>query len=183
MVLLETPFCEFGKKFKQFNLSSTDEKNLSSVDLYGKNGTLIMFICNHCPYVKAIIKEIVATANILKKYNINSLAIMSNDVKKYPEDNFENMKIFSKKHSFTFPYLFDYKQSVAKNYDAKCTPDFFGFNKFNELQYRGRISELKNLKPVADSKNELLEAMLLILKTNKGPIKQFPSMGCSIKWK
>ena len=141
-----------------------------------------MFICNHCPYVKAVIKDIVSDCRLMEKEGLKSIAIMSNDTKNYPEDSFENMISFSKKHQFTFPYLVDETQEVAKKYGAVCTPDFFGYNNKLELQYRGRIRELKNLKPVSNSESDLLKAMHLIVKTGKGPKNQIPSMGCNIKW-
>ena len=141
-----------------------------------------MFICNHCPYVKAIIKNIVEDVQYLETLNIKSVAIMSNDVKNYPEDSFENMITFSKLNNFSFPYLFDETQKIAKDYGAVCTPDFFGYNSNLELQYRGRIRELKNLKPVIKGDSDLMTAMKLIVETGKGPKKQIPSMGCNIKW-
>ena len=151
-------------------------------DVRGENGTLVMFICNHCPYVKAIIKDLVNDIKYLEEIGIKSVGIMSNDVKNYPEDSFENMISFSKSHGFSFPYLIDETQDVAKKYGAVCTPDFFGYNKNMELQYRGRIRELKDLKPVQDGESELLAAMKMISKTGNGAKEQFPSMGCSIKW-
>ena len=141
-----------------------------------------MFICNHCPYVKAIIRDIVEDCKNLKKEGVNSIAIMSNDTKEYPEDSFENMKIFSKKFNFTFPYLIDETQEIAKKYGAVCTPDFFGYNSKLELQYRCRIRELKDLKPINSGESDLSKAMRLIIKTGKGPKEQIPSMGCNIKW-
>ena len=141
-----------------------------------------MFICNHCPYVKAIIKDLVQDCKSLEKFGINSAAICSNDVKNYPEDSFENMIAFSKENNFSFPYLHDETQEVAKVYDAVCTPDFFGYNKDLELQYRGRIRELKELKPVRSGKSDLYIAMKQISETGKGPESQIPSMGCNIKW-
>lgn len=183
MALEKTPLCNFGEKAKDFNLKGTDEKQYSFKDLIGTHGTLIMFICNHCPYVRAISKEIGETAIELKKYKINVVAIMSNDTFNYPDDSFDKMKIFAKQNNFVFPYLFDESQEVARNYGAVCTPDFFGYNSKNELQYRGRLTPLKDLKPVINSKNELLEAMIQISKTGYGPKKQYPSMGCNIKWK
>ena len=182
MTLTETPFCNFGEKAKNFNLLSTKKKNVSLNDIKGKNGTLIMFICNHCPYVKAVIKDIVEDAKYLKNLGIKSVAIMSNDVKNYPEDSFENMISFSKIHNFPFSYLIDETQKVAKDYGAVCTPDFFGYNKNNELQYRGRIRELKNLKPVRKEDSDLRVAMEQIATSGIGPKKQIPSMGCNIKW-
>ena len=141
-----------------------------------------MFICNHCPYVKAVIKDIVEDVNYLDSLGIKSTAIMSNDVKNYPEDSFENMITFSNSNNFSFPYLFDKTQDVAKSYNAVCTPDFFGYNKNLELQYRGRIRELKNLKPVRESDSDLKIAMKMVAQSGKGPKNQIPSMGCNIKW-
>ena len=182
MSLTETPICNFGEKAKNFNLLSTENKKTSLNDIRGKNGTLIMFICNHCPYVKAVIKDIVEDAKNLANLDIKSAAIMSNDVKNYPEDSFENMISFSKLHNFTFSYLFDKTQQVAREYGAVCTPDFFGYNKNLELQYRGRIRELKNLKPVQKGDSDLHLAMKRIATSGKGPKNQIPSMGCNIKW-
>ena len=182
MSLTKTPICNFGEKAKNFLLLSTENKKISLDDVRGKNGTLIMFICNHCPYVKAVIKDIVKDVNYLENLGIRSVAIMSNDVKNYPEDSFENMISFSKTHNFTFPYLFDETQEVAKKYDAVCTPDFFGYNKNLELQYRGRIRELKNLKPVRESDSDLKIAMKMVAQSGKGPKNQIPSLGCNIKW-
>ena len=183
MALEKTPLCNFGEQPKDFNLKGIDENKYSLKDVVGANGTLIMFICNHCPYVKAISKEIGETAAELKKYQINVVAIMSNDTLNYPDDSFDNMKIFAKQNNFMFPYLIDESQEVAKNVGAVCTPDFFGYNSKNELQYRGRLRQLKDLKPAINSKNELLEAMIEVSKSGRGPKEQFPSMGCNIKWK
>jgi len=183
MALEKTPLCNFGEQPKDFNLKGIDENKYSLKDVVGANGTLIMFICNHCPYVKAISKEIGETAAELKKYQINVVAIMSNDTLNYPDDSFDNMKIFAKQNNFMFPYLIDESQEVAKNFGAVCTPDFFGYNFKNELQYRGRLKQLKDLKPAINSKNELLEAMIEVSKSGRGPKEQFPSMGCNIKWK
>ena len=182
-MLTQTPICDFGKKAVPFKLKSTEGKIISLEDLKGENGTLIMFICNHCPYVKAITKDIVEDCNELKKLGINSIAISSNDPTNYPEDSFENMIEFAKKNEFSFPYLIDETQEIAKAYDAVCTPDFFGYNKDLELQYRGRSRELKNLIPIRDGKSDLYKAMKLIAETNNGPKDQIPSAGCSIKWK
>ena len=182
MALTETPICNFGEKAKDFNLLSIENKKIKLNDIKGENGTLIMFICNHCPYVKAVIKDIVQDVKFLESLGIKSAAIMSNDTKNYPEDSFENMIAFSKLHSFSFPYLIDETQEVAKKYNAVCTPDFFGYDKNLELQYRGRIRELKNLKPVRKGDSELKIAMQQIAKTGKGPNNQIPSMGCNIKW-
>ena len=182
MGLTKTPICEFGKKADDFNLKSTTNKMVSLNDIKGENGTLIMFICNHCPYVLATIKEAVKNSKELENDGIKSLAIMSNDPKVYEEDSFENMINFAKDYEFNFPYVIDETQDVAKNYGAVCTPDFFGYNKDLELQYRGRIRELKNLKPIESGDSELKNAMKMIAKSNNGPKEQFPSMGCSIKW-
>ena len=182
MALTKTPICDFGKKAENFQLNSTDNKVISLNDIKGENGTLIMFICNHCPYVKAVVKDIVQDCKKLETNGIKSVAICSNDVKNYPEDSFDNMIKFSKNHSFSFPYLFDETQEVAKNYNAVCTPDFFGYNKDLELQYRGRIRELKELKPVNKGDSDLKKAMKLVAETGNGPRVQIPSMGCNIKW-
>ena len=182
MSLTKTPICDFGKKAQNFELKSTDNKIISLNDIKGEKGTLIMFICNHCPYVKAVIDDIVEDVNKLKDYGIKSVAICSNDVKNYPEDSFENMIEFSKDNKFNFPYLIDETQKVARNYDAVCTPDFFGYNKDLKLQYRGRIRELKELKPVRNGESDLFRAMKLISETSEGPKDQIPSMGCNIKW-
>ena len=182
MALTKTPICDFGKKAEIFELNSTENKVISLNDIKGENGTLIMFICNHCPYVKAVIEEIVQDCKKLKTNGINSLAISSNDVKNYPEDSFDNMIKFSRDHNFNFRYLFDETQEVAKKYGAVCTPDFFGYNKNLELQYRGRIRELKDLKPIGGSDSDLFNAMKQIAETGNGPKEQIPSMGCNIKW-
>ena len=179
---IQTPICDFGQKALPFELKSTENKIFSLNDIKGKNGTLIMFICNHCPYVKAVINFLVDDTKYLETIGIKSVAIMSNDTKNYPEDSFENMKKFAKENNFSFPYLYDESQQVAKKYSAVCTPDFFAYNKNSELQYRGRILEAKKLKPVNAGDTELRKAMKLIAETGKGPQEQFPSMGCSIKW-
>ena len=182
MTLTKTPICNFGEKAKDFHLLSTENKKVSLDDIRGENGTLIMFICNHCPYVKAVIKDIAQDAKFLENLGIKSAAIMSNDVKNYPEDSFENMISFSKLYNFSFPYLIDDTQKIAKEYGAVCTPDFFGYNKNLELQYRGRIRELKDLKPITEGESDLRIAMKLVATSGKGPTKQVPSMGCNIKW-
>ena len=182
-MLVQTPICDFGKKGLPFELKSTDNKIISLDDIKGENGTLIMFICNHCPYVRAVTKEIVKDCNELKKIGINSVAICSNDFINYPEDSFDNMIKFSKDNQFNFPYLHDETQEVAKLYGAVCTPDFFGFDKDLGLQFIGRLRELKNFIPVKDGESDLLKAMKQIAKTGKGPQDQIPSAGCSIKWK
>ena len=182
MALTKTPICDFGKKADNFELKSIDNKIISLNDVKGENGTLIMFICNHCPYVLAVINNVVEDCKELENDGIKSIAIMSNDPKRYEEDSFDNMIKFSKNNDFNFPYVIDETQEVAKTYGAVCTPDFFGYNKDLELQYRGRIRELKNLKPIENGESELKNAMKMIAKSNNGPKEQFPSMGCSIKW-
>ena len=182
MTLTKTPICNFGEKAKDFNLLSTEKKKISLDMVKGDNGTLVMFICNHCTYVKAVIKDIVEDVKFLEDLGIKSVAIMSNDVKNYPEDSFENMISFSKLHNFSFPYLIDDTKKIAKDYDAVCTPDFFGYNKNLALQYRGRIRELKDLKPVSQGDSDLRAAMKLVAKFGIGPKNQIPSMGCNIKW-
>ena len=179
---LKTPICDFGQAAKSFELKSTNNEIIKLNDVKGTNGTLVMFICNHCPYVKAVIKDIVEDCKNLEKFEIKAVAISANDPINYPEDSFKNMIEFAKKHQFNFPYLFDETQNVAKSYDAVCTPDFFGYNNNLELEYRGRISELKNLEPVSINNSELFNAMKQISKIGIGPKKQMPSMGCSIKW-
>jgi peroxiredoxin len=180
---IQTPICDFGKKAVPFELKSIDGKILKLDEIKGENGTLIMFICNHCPYVKAVTKDIVEDCNELKKIGINSIAICSNDAVNYPEDSFENMIKFSKENNFSFPYLTDETQEVAKEYDAVCTPDFFGYNKNLELQYRGRVRELRKLIPVRNGESDLLKAMKQVAETGEGPKEQTPSAGCGIKWK
>ena len=182
MALLKTPICDFGLNAIDFKLKSINGELLTLNHIKGVNGTLIMFICNHCPYVKAVIKEIADDCAKLKDDGINSVAIMSNDTKNYPEDSFENMKKFSDRYNFSFPYLIDETQEIAKKYDAVCTPDFFGYNKDLKLNYRGRIRELNDLRPVGSGESDLLKSMRLIAKTQQGPKDQYPSMGCSIKW-
>ena len=175
--------CYFGWKAQQFNLKSIDDNIYTLNQLKGLNGTVIVFICNHCPYVKAIANRLTFESRELLKIGINTIAIMSNDVENYPEDSFDNMKKFAKFYNFQFPYLYDEFQLVAKGYNAKCTPDFYGFNKSLELQYRGRIDSGIMNNNEEKIIRELYNAMKLIKKTNRGPIKQNNSLGCSIKWK
>ena len=179
---LKTPICDFGQAAKSFELKSTNNEIVKLNDVKGTNGTLVMFICNHCPYVKAIIKDIVEDCKNLEELGINAVAISANDPINFPEDSFENMIEFSRKHQFNFPYLIDETQNVAKSYDAVCTPDFFGYNDNLELQYRGRIRELDNLRPVRAGDSDLFIAMKQIAETGKGPETQIPSVGCGIKW-
>ena len=183
MALTKTPICDFGKKAENFELNSTNNKKISLNDVKGENGTLIMFICNHCPYVKAVIEDIVNDCKKLETNGVKSVAICSNDVKNYPEDSFENMIKFSKEHNFNFPYLIDETQEIAKTYDAVCTPDFFGYNKDLELQYRGRFDDRGAKNVINPNQSDLFKAMFEISRTGKGPINQESSIGCSIKWR
>ena len=183
MTLTKTPVCDFGKKAEDFKLKSIDNKLISLKDIKGEKATLIMFICNHCPYVKAIIKDLAKDCTELRKEGINSVAIMSNDTKNYLMDSFDNMIKFAKENNFgELNYLFDETQEIAKKYNAVCTPDFYGYNKNLKLQYRGRYRELKDLKPVLNGDSDLKVAMKMISQTQKGPDQQIPSMGCNIKW-
>ena len=183
MTLTKTPVCDFGKKAEDFKLKSIDSRLLSLNDIKGEKATLIMFICNHCPFVKAIIKDLAKDCNDLKNNGINTVAIMSNDTKNYPEDSFENMIVFAKNNEFKeINYLIDETQEIAKLYNAVCTPDFFGYNTKLELQYRGRYRESKDLKPIINGDSDLKLAMKMIAQTQKGPDEQIPSMGCNIKW-
>lgn len=184
MVSLSPPLCDFGWKAKSFNLLGVDNKLWNLEKAKGENGLLVMFICNHCPYVKAILPRLIKDLLELKQYGINSIAISSNDVENYPEDSFEKMQKLSDLNNFSFPYVFDESQSVAKSYNAICTPDFFGFNRKLELQYRGRFDSTgRDKEPSIDNKKDLYEAMKLISVTQKGPEIQFSSIGCSMKWK
>ena len=179
----QTPICNFGWKAPSFTLPGVDGKTYSLDELRGPNGTLVMFICNHCPYVKAVIERIVRDVDELRPLGINAVAISSNDVAHYPEDSFDNMKRFAAAHRFSFPYLFDESQGVARAYDAACTPDFFGFNADLELQYRGRLDASRKEAAPPDVRRDLFEAMKQIAETGRGPREQVPSIGCSIKWK
>ena len=176
------PLCDFGWKAPAFSLPGIDGKTHTLESLRGPNGTLIAFICNHCPYVKTVIGRLMRDAAELQALGVTTVAICSNDPVAYPADNFDNMKNFARQHGFTFPYLHDATQDVARAYEAVCTPDFFGFNGKLELQYRGRLDESKTAL-VPDAKRELFEAMKLVAETGQGPRDQTASLGCSIKWK
>lgn len=182
MVALETPALQSGWKAAPFSLKGIDGKTWSLEQARGPKGLLVMFICNHCPYVKAIVERLVSDVKQLQAAGIDCIAIMSNDVDNYPDDSFDNMKLFAKTHGFTFPYVIDETQAIARAYDAVCTPDFFGFDAALKLQYRGRLDESgRNSKP--DAKRELLMAMHEIAQTGKTSVHQVPSIGCNIKWK
>ncbi|MGH6853959.1 MAG: thioredoxin family protein [Aestuariivirga sp.] len=176
------PLCDFGWRAPGFTLPGVDGKIHALEQLRGSKGTLIAFICNHCPYVKSIIGRLVGEAQALRGLGIATLTICSNDAESYPEDSFENMKAFAGQNGFTFPYLHDRTQDVARAYDAVCTPDFFGFNGRLELQYRGRLDQSKTIL-VPNARRDLYEAMKLVAETGRGPRDQIASMGCSIKWK
>ena len=182
MVSLQPPLCDFGWKALDFDLLGVDGVRYNLANARGENGLLVMFICNHCPYVKSIRERLVRDTHELKLQGINSIAIMSNDPAEYEEDSFENMKHTAKNYSYPFPYVWDETQQVAKDYGAVCTPDFFGFNANMELQYRGRLDASRK-EAVADAPRDLFEAMLQVARTGLGPREQLASMGCSIKWK
>lgn len=182
MVSLETPVCEFGRAAIDFSLPGTDGRQWTLADCAGEKGLLVMFICNHCPYVKAVRDRIVRDTNELKAMGLNSVAIMSNDPTQYEEDSFDNMRRIAEESGFSFPYLLDETQSVAKAYGAVCTPDFFGYNADLELQYRGRLDESRKQAADAGVRRDLFEAMKQVAETGVGPEEQIPSMGCSIKW-
>ncbi len=178
-----TPICDFGWKAVDFSLTGVDGKTYTLKDIAGSRGTLVMFICNHCPYVRAIVDRLVRDAKALQDQGIGVIAIMSNDTLTYPDDSFDNMKAFSAGHGFTFPYVIDETQKVARAYDAVCTPDFFGFNADLELQYRGRLDASGARPGPTDARRELFEAMSEIAGGGRGPREQHASMGCSIKWR
>ena len=177
------PICDFGWKAVDASLPGVDGNNHSIFAQAGPNGLLVAFICNHCPYVVAVIERIVRDANQLKEIGVGFVAISSNDVLAYPQDSFQNMKIFSTQNKFTFPYLYDENQDVARQYDAVCTPDFFGFNNDLQLQYRGRLDASRKQAGDEQLRRDLFEAMKQIANSGKGPADQIASMGCSIKWK
>ncbi len=178
----QPPVCDFGWKAPGFDLPGTDGKRYTLADVRGPKGLLVMFICNHCPYVKAVRDRIIRDGAELKALGVGAVAISSNDPDDYPEDSFENMQRVARDLKFPFPYLFDETQKVAHAYDAVCTPDFFGFDKDLGLQYRGRL-DASRTAPVANARRELFEAMKAVAETGHGPADQIPSMGCSIKWK
>ena len=183
MVSLQTPVCEFDKPAVDFSLPDVDGRNWTLDDCRGEKGVLVMFICNHCPYVKSVRERIVRDARELQAHGINCVAIMSNDPTDYPEDSPANMRRVAQEFDFPFPYLLDETQEVAKAYGAVCTPDFFGYNADLGLQYRGRLDESRKQTAPEGVRRDLLEAMKQVAATGKGPQEQIPSMGCSIKWK
>lgn len=183
MALTKTPVCEFGKKAIDFELLGVDGQHYSLKDCLGEKGLLVMFICNHCPYVKAILPRLIEDVKTLKAAGIGCVAICSNDPIDYPEDSYESMQQLAKEKQFPFPYLVDETQEIARAYEAVCTPDFFGYNSNLELQYRGRLDESGIKSAPAGAKRELVAAMQQVAQTGKGPKEQIASQGCSIKWK
>ena len=182
MATLGTP-PDLGIAAPHFSLPATDGKTTSLDDVAGANGTVVAFICNHCPYVKAVAARMVADAETLAKEGIGFVAISANDPVGHPEDSPANMKAFAETHRFPFPYLFDESQRTARAYDAVCTPEFFGISRAGTIEYRGRLDQGRTDAPPPDAKRELVEAMRAIAATGKGPAEQIPSVGCSIKWK
>jgi peroxiredoxin len=179
---LANGICEFGWKARDFALKGVDGNTWSLAGVRGPKGTVVVFICNHCPYVKAVIGRLVEEAKALQAIGIGTIAVMPNDTASYPQDSFANMKAFARQHALPFPYVIDETQQVARAYGAQCTPDFFGFNAQDELQYRGRLDASRtSLAPGA--RRELYEAMRQVAETGRGPAEQVASMGCSIKWR
>jgi peroxiredoxin len=177
------PVCDFGWKAPDFTLPSTDGRQVSLGDVAGTKGTLVMFICNHCPYVLAVLDRIIRDASELMEMGIGVVAISANDAEAYPKDSFDNMRLMAEARGFPFPYLYDETQAVARAYDAACTPDFYGFDADGGLQYRGRLDASTKAAGPADLRRDLFEAMKQVAETGQGPADQIPSMGCSIKWK
>jgi peroxiredoxin len=182
MVSLETPICDFDLPAIEFSLPDASEKVWTLKECCGEKGLLVLFICNHCPYVKAILNKIVRDTKELRELGVNSVAIMSNDMSMYAEDSKENMLKIASEYNFSFPYLIDSTQQIAKDYGAVCTPDFFGYNSDLKLQYRGRLDASRKETAAENSRRDLFAAMKQIAKTGQGPKEQIPSMGCSIKW-
>jgi peroxiredoxin len=183
MAAMTTPVCDFGWPAPDFELPGVDGRRHSLASARGDKGLLVMFICNHCPYVKAVIGRIVRDARELATHGIGSIAIMSNDPAEYPEDSWDNMVRVAREHEFPFPYVWDETQAVARAYGAVCTPDFFGFNAKLGLQYRGRVDASGRGPAAPDARRELFEGMLQVARTGQGPREQVPSIGCSIKWR
>ena len=174
---------ELGRQAPDFSLPGVDGKLWALDELTGRRGTVVVFICNHCPYVQAVIDRMVEAAKALATEGIGFVAISSNDVESYPEDSFDNMKAFAKAHRFPFPYLYDESQDVARAYGAVCTPDYFGLDAEGRIQYRGRLDGSRKEAPPPGAKRELVDAMVMIAETGRGPVEQIPSVGCSMKWK
>lgn len=181
-MLLDSPICDFDWQAPAFSLADADGRNFTLAELMGEKGLLIAFICNHCPYVKAVIDRLVEDAEELRSFGVNTAAIMPNDYQRHPDDSPAKMRDFARLHKFTFPYLLDETQKVAEAYGAVCTPDFFGLNAAGQLQYRGRLDDA-GMRSADNRTAELLSAMQMVATTGKGPARQTPSMGCSIKWR
>ncbi|MEM7198076.1 MAG: thioredoxin family protein [Pseudomonadota bacterium] len=181
-MLLDTPICDFGAAAPRFDLPDFDGNRTTLQAAMGANGLVVVFMCNHCPYVKAIIDRLVMDAKTLRGEGVNMVAIMPNNYHAYADDNPDQMRIFAQTHAMTFPYLVDETQQVAKAYGAVCTPDFFGYNRDFALQYRGRLDDAR-MQDASNRKAELIDAMCMVAQTGSGPQDQIPSMGCSIKWK
>jgi peroxiredoxin len=179
----QSPARQGTEKLVDFSLKGTDGRTHSLAEVKGMNGTLVMFICNHCPYVKGVIDRLVEDVRAMQAEGIGAIAVMSNDAANYPDDSFDNMKRFAMAHDFVFPYVIDETQEVARAYGAVCTPDLFGFNREGRLEYRGRVDSAGSRPASGNEKRELREAMLQIARTGKGPVEQTPSVGCSIKWR
>ena len=182
MVSLTTPAAELGQAAPDFSLPGVDGRIWTLSDCRGEKGTVVMFICNHCPYVKAILDRLVRDCRALSEHGVNSVAIMSNDPNEYAEDSFDNMVRIAREMAFPFPYLLDESQDVAKAYGAVCTPDFFGYDSALRLQYRGRLDASRK-EPAPGATRDLFEAMAQVAQTGRAPEEQWPSMGCSIKWR
>ncbi len=183
MAARETPVCDFGRPAVDFALPGVDGRIWTLEHCRGSRGLLVMFICNHCPYVKAVRDRIVRDCRELRGHGVNAVAIMSNDPTDYPEDSFDNMKRVATDLDLPFPYLLDASQEVARAYGAVCTPDFFGYNADLQLQYRGRLDASRRETAPPDARRELFEAMVEVARTGRGPVQQVPSIGCSIKWR
>lgn len=183
MALTRTPVCDFGAPAPDFSLPGVDGQEWSRDDCRGPNGLLVMFICNHCPYVRAANPKIVRDTKELADHGIGSVGIMPNDTEKYPDDSFENMVKVARELEYPFPYLIDESQDVARAYGAVCTPDFYGYNSDLELQYRGRLDETTPGRENENAERELFNAMVQVAQSGKGPSVQIASMGCSIKWR
>ena len=178
----ESSPAELGWKAQPFDLLGVDGRRHTLESVRGRNGLVVMFICNHCPYVKAVVDKIVRDARDLRAVEVGSVAIMTNDPADYPEDSFDNMKLFAERHGFGFPYLLDETQDIGRAYGAACTPDFFGFDSKLALAYRGRL-DASGRSPDPAAPRELYDAMVEIARTGRGPAVQHPSIGCSIKWR
>ena len=183
MVSLSPPVCDFGRAAVEFDLPGVDGRRHSLASARGPRGLLVMFICNHCPYVKAVLHRLLRDTTELAALGVGSIAIMSNDPRDYPEDSWSNMARIARELAFPFPYVLDESQEVAKAYGAVCTPDFFGYNASLELQYRGRLDESGKDTGPAGARRDLFEAMRLVAQSGHGPAQQIPGIGCSIKWR